>query len=133
MDQVLETLPAPPPDRVVSGGMCTAGARGLCRCPPHPSVFTAPHMTGTATQIWFWFVQLVMVLRFLAQRRVLHRDIKPQNIMVTGFRALMLKLADFGISKALADGVSLASSALVARVAVDRVGAVRVHWLAARR
>ena len=46
-----------------------------------------------------------MVLRFLAQRRVLHRDIKPQNIMVTGFRALMLKLADFGISKALADGV----------------------------
>ena len=56
-------------------------------------------------QIWSWFVQIITALRFMASQRVLHRDIKPQNIMMGGPDGMTLKLADFGVSKALSPSV----------------------------
>jgi NIMA (never in mitosis gene a)-related kinase len=45
------------------------------------------------------FLQLVLGLQYLHQQKIVHRDIKPQNIFIN--EEGVLKLADFGISKAL--------------------------------
>mmetsp|Transcript_54514 Transcript_54514/g.130000 ORF Transcript_54514/g.130000 Transcript_54514/m.130000 type:complete len:831 (-) Transcript_54514:38-2530(-) len=51
-----------------------------------------------------WFIQSVFALNALHQRRILHRDLKTQNIFLTGPRGMSqfaLKLGDFGIAKVL--------------------------------
>lgn len=50
-------------------------------------------------EIFQWFVQICMALEFVHSRRVIHRDIKTQNIFLTGNNTV--KLGDFGISKVL--------------------------------
>ena len=49
-------------------------------------------------QVLDWFVQLCLALKHAHDRKVLHRDLKPQNIFLT--RKNMVRLGDFGISKA---------------------------------
>ena len=46
-----------------------------------------------------WFVQICLALKHAHDRKVLHRDLKPQNIFLT--RKNMVRLGDFGISKVL--------------------------------
>jgi len=51
-----------------------------------------------------WFIQTVFALSALHQKRILHRDLKTQNIFLTGPKAqnqFALKLGDFGIAKVL--------------------------------
>jgi len=89
MDSVLDLLDRPPPDVAVRETLSPLLPRVS-----HPHALVAP-------QIWAWFVQLVAGLRYLEHLRILHRDIKPQNLMLTGYKGRTLKLADFGVSHAL--------------------------------
>ena len=44
-----------------------------------------------------WFVQLCMSLEYIHKRKILHRDLKSQNIFLT--TQGKIKIGDFGISK----------------------------------
>lgn len=49
--------------------------------------------------IWRYFIQVVMGLQALHHMKILHRDIKPGNIMV--FDNGVVKIGDLGIAKLL--------------------------------
>jgi len=51
------------------------------------------------TTILNWFVQLCLSLEYIHGRRMLHRDLKSQNVFLTANNTV--KLGDFGISKVL--------------------------------
>lgn len=64
-------------------------------------------------QLMEWFVQVTLALQALHQRKILHRDLKTQNIFLTGNRqqgSLALKLGDFGIAKVLSSTTDLAKT-----------------------
>lgn len=50
-------------------------------------------------QILNWFVQLCLGLKHVHDRKILHRDIKSQNIFLT--KSGVVKLGDFGIARVL--------------------------------
>nr|XP_022343813.1 serine/threonine-protein kinase Nek11-like isoform X4 [Crassostrea virginica] len=54
-----------------------------------------------------WFVQLLLAVHYMHQRRVLHRDLKTRNIFL---RQNMIKIGDFGISRILMGTTDLAST-----------------------
>lgn len=52
-------------------------------------------------QAQFWFKQIVNGLAVLHSHQIMHRDMKPDNILLSDtndFKA-MLKIVDFGLSK----------------------------------
>jgi NIMA (never in mitosis gene a)-related kinase len=55
-----------------------------------------------------WFVQICCALKHVHDRKVLHRDIKSQNIFLDASRKV--KLGDFGIAKTLDDTFDMATS-----------------------
>jgi NIMA (never in mitosis gene a)-related kinase len=50
-------------------------------------------------EIWRIFVQVCLALKHVHDRRIIHRDLKTQNLLITA--AGVVKLADFGIAKVL--------------------------------
>lgn len=52
------------------------------------------------TQVLDWVIQLTLCLSYIHNRKILHRDIKSQNVFLTNQN--IVKLGDFGIARTLA-------------------------------
>lgn len=57
-----------------------------------------------------WLVQICMALQYLHQRNILHRDLKTQNIFLTGSH--IIKLGDLGIARVLDSASDLATTVI---------------------
>lgn len=55
-----------------------------------------------------WFTQICLSLKHVHDRKILHRDLKSQNIFLT--KNDMIKLGDFGIARVLSDTRSKAKT-----------------------
>ena len=78
---------------------------------------TYPHQTGSArgaldaVTIKSFMFQLLRGIAFCHDNRVLHRDLKPQNLLINN--AGQLKLADFGLARAFGIPVNTFSNEVV--------------------
>uniref|UniRef100_A0A8D2ANF7 non-specific serine/threonine protein kinase n=1 Tax=Sciurus vulgaris TaxID=55149 RepID=A0A8D2ANF7_SCIVU len=61
----------------------------------------------TENQILGWFVQISLGLKHIHDRKILHRDIKSQNIFLSK-NGMVAKLGDFGIARVLNNSMELA-------------------------
>ncbi|XP_075053875.1 serine/threonine-protein kinase Nek1 isoform X2 [Mixophyes fleayi] len=61
-------------------------------------------------QIVDWFIQLCLALKHVHDRKILHRDIKSQNIFLT--KSGTIQLGDFGIARVLNSTVELARTCI---------------------
>ena len=62
------------------------------------------------SDILSWFVQIALGLQYIHKKKILHRDLKTQNIFVTSTK--LIKIGDFGISKWLSHTLDLATTAI---------------------
>ncbi|XP_078399469.1 serine/threonine-protein kinase Nek4 isoform X2 [Cetorhinus maximus] len=60
------------------------------------------------SQIVEWFVQIAMALQYLHEKRILHRDLKTQNIFLT--KTSIIKVGDLGIARVLENQHDMAST-----------------------
>ncbi len=56
-----------------------------------------PNLIFSESQILDWFVQICLALKYVHDRKILHRDLKTQNIFLTANGDV--KIGDFGIGK----------------------------------
>ncbi len=61
-------------------------------------------------QILAWFLQLCLALKHIHSRRILHRDLKTQNIFLTSKGEV--KIGDFGIARVLQNTYDCAQTAI---------------------
>ncbi|XP_030849826.1 serine/threonine-protein kinase Nek6 [Strongylocentrotus purpuratus] len=59
-------------------------------------------------RIMQWFIQLVMAVQYIHSKKILHRDLKTQNVFLT--KSDVVKLGDFGISRTLEHTVDKAKT-----------------------
>jgi len=60
-------------------------------------------------EVWEWLAQMTIALQYIHSHNILHRDIKPQNILLWGSTRRVVKLADFGIAKTLRSASEMAT------------------------
>ncbi|XP_034986177.1 serine/threonine-protein kinase Nek11 isoform X1 [Zootoca vivipara] len=59
------------------------------------------------SQIVEWFIQLLLGVNYMHERRILHRDLKAKNIFL---KNNLLKIGDFGVSRLLMGSCDLATT-----------------------
>lgn len=64
----------------------------------------------TESQIVRWFTQGSLALKYMHERHVLHRDLKSQNLFITG--SGRLRIGDFGIAKVLDNTAAFAKTTI---------------------
>lgn len=62
------------------------------------------------SQIVIWFTQAALALKHIHERKVLHRDLKSQNLFLTG--GGRLRIGDFGIAKVLDNTAAFAKTTI---------------------
>ncbi|XP_060801163.1 serine/threonine-protein kinase Nek8 isoform X2 [Amyelois transitella] len=55
-----------------------------------------------AEEILFYFCQILLGVNYIHNLHIIHRDLKAENILLTGKNGVLVKIGDFGISKMLA-------------------------------
>ncbi|KAK2186321.1 hypothetical protein NP493_206g05016 [Ridgeia piscesae] len=63
----------------------------------------------TEKQVMDWFLQVSMAVRYIHSKKVLHRDLKAQNVFLNKSGSVC-KLGDFGIAKNLDNAVDVANT-----------------------
>jgi NIMA (never in mitosis gene a)-related kinase 1/4/5 len=53
----------------------------------------------TESEVFDWFVQICLAIKHIHERKILHRDLKTQNIFLTSTSEV--KVGDFGIGTSL--------------------------------
>lgn len=48
-----------------------------------------------------FLVQLLKGLKYIFSKNLIHRDLKPQNILITNIKDPQIKIADFGFARYL--------------------------------
>lgn len=64
--------------------------------------------TFEESQIMRWFIQMLMAVQYIHSKKILHRDLKTQNIFLT--KKQVVKLGDFGIARTLEHTIDKAST-----------------------
>jgi NIMA (never in mitosis gene a)-related kinase len=64
----------------------------------------------TEDQILDWFVQMGLAIKHIHDRKILHRDLKTQNIFMT--QTNQIKIGDFGIARVLQHTYDCANTAI---------------------
>ncbi len=96
----------------------------MCRYDPSENLTDQPLHTGDLftrisnqkevhfpeEQVLDWFVQLCLAVKHVHDRKILHRDLKTQNIFLT--KVGIIKLGDFGIARVLKSTGELARTAI---------------------
>ncbi|XP_010634922.1 serine/threonine-protein kinase Nek5 [Fukomys damarensis] len=62
-------------------------------------------------QILGWFVQISLGLKYIHDRKILHRDVKAQNIFLSK-NGMIAKLGDFGVARVLNNSMELARTCI---------------------
>lgn len=67
------------------------------------------HQSGPldTTMIQTIFQQIVYGLSYLHQQRVIHQDIKPENILIQSLHPLFIKISDFGLAQLMEPDTTL--------------------------
>lgn len=57
-----------------------------------------------------WFTQICLGLKYIHDRKIIHRDIKSQNIFLTAQG--LVQIGDFGVAKVLAQTMQKAKTVI---------------------